>query len=343
MIKKYNHFLILEKFDDNIKAELKRLGVTDEDEINAHLYHAHRGNLAKYLHEKGKKFTFGMLNALFKDAIVAKKRTDLKVGAVKMLHRIAPMALAPFFPILAIAGYIFGTSRAFNKIISPILSDPGSEYDGFLKRIIDSSMKLAEGEIPVKDRFTRAFVVSDNLVKAIKPEVLQVFSLELSKKMSEMDPNEVVPEYFIENELKSYLNDQFDIDPEIPLKESIEYENFTIDIKDILRDIEDDGFSIDLEKGENSYVIFLKFNGNEWNKNNYLNIIEHLNSYMNENGFIYKNHKFYSSRIRNPESPKTIKDGKIVPLIMDFKHLKNALSSEKNIVHADIRIEYEKK
>ena len=48
-LKKYDDFLILEKFDDNIKAELMRLGVTDENEINMYLYHSHRGHLADYL------------------------------------------------------------------------------------------------------------------------------------------------------------------------------------------------------------------------------------------------------------------------------------------------------
>ena len=48
-IKSYDQFLVTEKFDDNIKAELKRLGVKDEEEIKKHIYHAHRGNLAKYL------------------------------------------------------------------------------------------------------------------------------------------------------------------------------------------------------------------------------------------------------------------------------------------------------
>jgi hypothetical protein len=218
-LKRYDHFLILEKFDDNIRAELLRLGVTDEDEINMYLYHSHRGHLADYLHENGKKFTFGLLHSIFKDALVAKKKSEMKVGVIKALHRIAPMALAPFFPILAIAGYIFGTSRAFNKIISPILHDPGSEYSGFLQKVIDSSMKVAEGEIPVKDRFTRAFVVSDKLVEAIKPEVLHIFSLELSKKMSLQSPDEEVPEHYIENELKEFLNKNYSVNPPIPLKE----------------------------------------------------------------------------------------------------------------------------
>jgi hypothetical protein len=219
-LKKYNDYLIVEKFDTNIKAELRRLGVTDETEINTYLYHAHRGHLAKYLTENGKAFTFGMLNALFKDARAAKKGTELKVGVIKAVHRFVPMLLAPFFPILAIFGYVLGTSRAFNKVIAPILSDPGHDYPAFLKKVIDATMRVAEGYLTTeKDRFTRAFVVSDRLVEAIKPEVLQKFSLELSEKMSNMDSNLEVPSHYIENELKDYLNRNFEVNPEIPLKD----------------------------------------------------------------------------------------------------------------------------
>ena len=218
-LKKYDSFLILEKFDDNIIAELRRLGVTDEDEINKHLYHAHRGNLAKYLIENGKQFTFGMLNALFHDARDAKRRTDIKLGVIKAIHRIIPMALAPFYPVIAIAGYILGSSRAFNKVIAPILSEPGNDYPSFLKKVIDASMRVAEGDFTdEKDRFTRSFVVSDRLVEAIKPEVLQKFSLFLSDKMSLENTDSAVPDNYIENELKSYLNEHFGIDPQIPLK-----------------------------------------------------------------------------------------------------------------------------
>lgn len=218
-IKSYNKFLILEKFDDNIIEELKILGVTDKEEINKHLYHAHRGNLGKYLQESGKKFTFGMLNALFLDAQTAKKKTDLKVGIVKAIHRIVPIALAPFFPILAITGYILGTSRAFNKVIAPILADPGKDYPEFLNKLITSTMRVAEGDlIKPKDRFTRAFVVSDNLVDAIKEDVLREFAIYLSNKMSRKNPDGEVPEHYIENQLKRYLNRRFDVDPEIPLR-----------------------------------------------------------------------------------------------------------------------------
>jgi hypothetical protein len=184
-----------------------------------YLYHAHRGHLAEYLRQNGKKFTFGMLNALFKDARDSKRRTSIRVGVIKAVHRILPMTLAPFFPIVAIIGYILGSSRAFNKVIAPILSDPGSDYPAFLKKVIDATMRVAEGDLTApKDRFTRAFVVSDRIVDAIKPEVLQKFSLFLSEKMSLMNPNDEVPDHYIENELKKYLNDHYSIDPEIPLK-----------------------------------------------------------------------------------------------------------------------------
>lgn len=217
-LKRYNQFLILEKFDDNFKAELQRLGITDEEEINHQLYNAHRGHLAEYLKTQGKELKFGMLLALFKDAQKAKKTTDLKVGIVKALHRVIPMALAPFFPIVAVLGIILGSTRAFNKILAPILQDSSDTYEGFLKQLIERSIKVAEGEIPVKDRFTRAFVVSDKLVSAIRPEVIQSFSNSLSLKMSLEDSDKEVPENYIENELKDYLNKNFEVDPPIPLK-----------------------------------------------------------------------------------------------------------------------------
>lgn len=218
---KYNEFLILEKFDDSFKAELLRLGITDEDEINRHLYHAHRGHLSDYLKSQGKEIKFGMLRALFLDAQKAKKRTDLKVGIVKAIHRVVPMALAPFFPIAAILGIILGSTRAFNKILAPILQDTSETYEGFLRQLIDSSMKVAEGEIPVKDRFIRSFVVSDRLVAAIRPEVLQQFSFGLSKKMQAENPDKRVPDNYIENELKDYINQNFDVNPPIPIKGEI--------------------------------------------------------------------------------------------------------------------------
>ena len=126
--------------------------------------------------------------------------------------------MAPWFPILAIIGYILGTSRAINKILMPIITEPGTEYSGFLKRAIDITMKVSEGDISIKDRFTRAFIVSDDLVSVIKPEVLHEFSIHLSKIMESKNDEEEVPDNYVENELKKYLNSRFRVNPEIPIR-----------------------------------------------------------------------------------------------------------------------------
>lgn len=246
--KSYNDFLILEKFDDNIITELKKLGVIDKEEINKHLYHAHRGNLANYLKENGKDLTFGMLHALFKDAQHAKRRTDIKVGIIKNIHRIVPISFEPFFPILAFMGYIFGTSRAFNKVIASVLADPGTNYPEFLSKLITNTMKIAEDEITiVKDRFSRSFVVSDSLVNDLKEEVLRDFASYLSDKISKEDSNTEVPVNYIENELKSYLNKRFDVEPEIPLKESLNNE-LCYDLSDMLLELNDLGYVTEVKK-----------------------------------------------------------------------------------------------
>jgi hypothetical protein len=36
--------------------------------------------------------------------------------------------------------------------------------------------------------------------------------------MSQEDPDTVVPEHYVENELKEFLNRKFDVNPAIPLK-----------------------------------------------------------------------------------------------------------------------------
>ncbi len=227
MLKKYNEFLILEKYDKNIRTKLIEMGVDDEEELSRQVHYAKHGFLGQYLQQKGEKFTFGILKAIFKDAIRAKKVTNIKRGIYNIIPSVIPVALAPFFPIVAIVGAVFGFSRMFHKVFDPLFNylNPSSRYSEFLKKMIDIYMMLPEGEVPLKDRFTRAFVVSDRLVEAIKPEVLDQFSSYLSQKMETTSDDTEVPDNFIENELKSWLNENFDIDPEIPLKGHDEWDD----------------------------------------------------------------------------------------------------------------------
>jgi hypothetical protein len=221
-IKKYNEFLILEKYEKNIKDKLIEMGVTDKKELKKQIELSKKGYLATYLNSTGNKFTFGILNAIFKDAIVAKKNTNLKKGIFGILPTVIPLSLAPFFPILAIIGTIIGSSRLAHKVFDTIFGYLSSEskYTDFLKKTVDVYMILPEGNIPLKDRFSRAFVVSDGLIDAIKPEVINDFTTFISMKMSNEDENTEVPEHYIENELKNYLNNRFNVNPEIPLKDN---------------------------------------------------------------------------------------------------------------------------
>jgi hypothetical protein len=196
------------------------MGVTDEDELNKQIHLAKNGHLGHYLNEKGEKFTFGMLNAIFKDAIDAKKKTNIKRGIFNILPSVIPLALIPFFPVVAMISVVFGTSRIFHRIFNPLFDyiNPHSKYTDFLKMMIDMYMKIPEGEVKLKDRFTRAFVVSDRLVEAIKPEVLDKFSTELSLEMELMNQDSEVTDHFIENKLRTFLNKNFDVNPPIPIK-----------------------------------------------------------------------------------------------------------------------------
>lgn len=219
IIKKYNTF-ILEKYDENIRKELVKMGVTNSIELNKQIGLSKRGYLGHYLQENGRDFTFGMLKAIFKDAKFAKKRTDMKKGIATLVPTILPLTLIPFFPLLAIIGTILGTSRIFNKAFSLIFNyiEPHSRYTDFLKKVVDTYMRIPEGKIEIKDRFSRAFVVSDRFIDAIKPEIIDEFTRLLCESMENKDDSEVVPDHYIENELKKYINDNFGVDPKIQLK-----------------------------------------------------------------------------------------------------------------------------
>jgi hypothetical protein len=220
IVKKYNQFLLLEKYDKNIRQTLIDMGVNDKEELENQIAISKKGYLANYLHDKGERFTFGILKAIFKDALVAKKRTNLKKGVFSIIPRVLPLALIPFFPTLAILGTIFGSSRLAHKVFDVVFDyiNPHSKYTDFLKKTVDTYMKLPEGNVNLKDRFSRAFVVSDRLIDALKPEVINEFTNFVVDKMNNEDDNTDVPLHYIENELKEYLNNNFDVNPKIPLR-----------------------------------------------------------------------------------------------------------------------------
>lgn len=224
----YSKFLInnkkfykeLEKFQSGSQPD-ELIKLLNEDEIQTQVVLSKQGNLHRYMQEHGEEFTFGVLRAIFKDAKDAKMRTDVKKGLIQAIPRGLPVLLAPFYPMLAIVGLILGTSRTFNKLIKPLFNhlDSDSKYVDFLKTMVFYYMKLPEGEVSLKDRFSRAFVVTDRLIDAIKQETIDAFTKNLILNMEAEPDDKPVPDHYIENQLKKYINDNYDVDPQIPLKE----------------------------------------------------------------------------------------------------------------------------
>ena len=179
------------------------------------------GKLSQHLREKGKKFTFGMLKYLFNDAIEYKKKREMIKGGYIMFHRLVPMVLSVVYFPVAIVSYILGASRAFDKVIMPILENPDKKYNDFLVKMVKGAIAISEGEIKhvlEDDWFYNAFVMDDNLIKMVRPEILRTFAVELSYKMEQEPEDKEVPRNYIENEFKMYLNEKFNITPPMGLE-----------------------------------------------------------------------------------------------------------------------------
>lgn len=213
-MKDYKTFITERK---NLDNELRNIGYSD-DEIKELNNLSTKGELGKYLNSEGKDFTFGILKAIYLDSLEYKKLDDIKSGTYKMLVRLTPMALAPFSTLISYIGMILGSTRAVNKILEPIIKDPGNSYPEFLKKFIKKCVDLSEGELNNSDKLKIAFVVSDGLVDMLKEDIIYQFSYYLSEKMSIEDPNTVVPDYYIENELRGYLNNTFLLEPKLEMK-----------------------------------------------------------------------------------------------------------------------------
>lgn len=221
MIKKWNNFNKINNSyiinEGKLEDELKNQGYSI-NEIPDLMDFARKGELGKTLSENGKNLTFGLLDAIYMDCIKAKRISNLKSGSVKMIVRIAPIIFGPISTIIWVIGTALGATRAVNKIINPILNEPGQNYPEFLKKLISSAVLVAEGDIPGDDPIKRAFVVSDGLVDMLDEKVINDFTHFLCEKMSKENPNDVVPDYYIENELREYLNRVFKLDPGLDKK-----------------------------------------------------------------------------------------------------------------------------
>jgi hypothetical protein len=159
------------------------------------------------------KITFGQLKSIVDSATRKRIFKHIGEGGVKATIRLLPW----FIPQLFIAGTIAGAVRAANKILMPSLTET-ENYKTFWGKAILKSFKIAEGDINLSDPLSKIFFISDGLMTMLDEKYKVKFAKHIANIASEKPDSEEVPEYFVENELRTWINDKFLLDPPLSPK-----------------------------------------------------------------------------------------------------------------------------
>ena len=158
--------------------------------------------------------TFGQLRAIITSAMNERLGKHMGEGSVKATLRLLPW----FLPQIAVVGFTTAILRAANKIIKPSLTET-QNYKTWWGKTILRIMDTAEGEIEFSDPFSRVFFISDGLMNLMDDENKVKFARYISQLADKMPDNEPVPEFFVENELRNWINKRFLLDPPLEPKE----------------------------------------------------------------------------------------------------------------------------
>ena len=182
--------------------------------------------------------TFGQLKALVEEATKKRITGDIGRGVFKSLWRILPF----FIPQILLAAVGVTVTRAFNKIITPALTDTKGHKSWWGKAIL-KAMDVAEGDyIPDvalgDDPLSKVFFISDGLMVMVKDKYKLNFARYAANYASTRPDNEPVPEWFVENLLRDYLNQKFLLNPPLPVKIDLESGN-KIEVEENQLDLDD--------------------------------------------------------------------------------------------------------
>ena len=166
----------------------------------------------KFCNAQG-KITFGQLAGLIKAAKNKKIRNEVGEGVYKSLIRLLPW----FIPQIAIASFIGSGLRAANKIIKPAL-ETTTGYKSWWGKTIMNLLSYAEGELPITDPLSKIFFISDGLLELMSEKHKIKFARYIAELASSKEDSDIVPDYFVENELRKWINQKFLIDPPLKLK-----------------------------------------------------------------------------------------------------------------------------
>ena len=166
----------------------------------------------KFCNSQG-KITFGQLKSLVENATSKRLTLHVGEGGFKAILRILPW----FLPQLALAGFVGSTIRAIDKILRPTITET-TNYKTWWGRAVMKSFNLVEGELGIDDPLSKIFFISDGLMTMMDDKYKLKFAKYISELASEKPDNEEVPDYFVENELRKWVNEKFILNPPLPLK-----------------------------------------------------------------------------------------------------------------------------
>ena len=159
------------------------------------------------------KITFGQLKSIVESATNRRLFQHIGEGGYKATLRLLPW----FLPQLAIAGFTGSILRAANKIFRPTLEETKG-YKTWWGKTIMKMFDLVEGELGIEDPLSRIFFISDGLMTMLDDKNKVRFAKYIAEIASEKPDDEEVPEFFVENELRHWLNDKFLLNPPLGMK-----------------------------------------------------------------------------------------------------------------------------
>lgn len=157
--------------------------------------------------------TFGQLRSIVESAMGKRIGLHIGEGGYKATLRLLPW----FLPQLAVAGFMGATLRAIDKIIKPMLTET-TKYKTWWGKTILRIFNLVEGDLNPEDPFSKIFFISDGLMNMLDEENKVKFARYIAELASEKPDEEPVPEFFVENELRKWVNQRFLLDPPLQPK-----------------------------------------------------------------------------------------------------------------------------
>ena len=167
----------------------------------------------KFCNAQG-KITFGQLRAIVDSATNKRLYKHIGEGGFKATLRLLPW----FLPQLAVAGFITSTVIAINKILKPALTETET-YKTWWGKAVLKAFDLTEGELHLNDPLYEIFFISDGLMTMLDDKYKVKFARHIADLASSMPDDQEVPEFFVENELRNWINEKFLLNPPLPPKE----------------------------------------------------------------------------------------------------------------------------